>query len=710
MGDRDAPSSLTQPSPVSVSEAAVFETPTLRRTKPVVQSAPLPAALSTQQPAAAVAVAAEEPVADGDADGATAAASRPAEMLQHATPAEAAVGGAAKPPPKVVSIKTVPTHIIPSVPFPDQDAEYETSESEDAEDYKKGGYHVVRIGETFKNGRYRVLQKLGWGHFSTVWLCLDSQTSRYCAVKVQKSAPHYAEAAKDEIRLLNDLRANLPSVTGFVTPGAQAAPPVVELLDSFEHEGPNGRHVCLAFELLGKSLLSLVKRFNYRGVPIPLIKVIARQILEGLDYSHSVCGIIHTDIKPENVLFVPHPSEIMDLHARTDAALAAEEAAVAGNRAKRRVRRSSLAASGKSQGASSGLTTPVSPPTPSFPADVPTAKAGASGSTDSGDWGGPGSEIASFLNLCDGPGSLSGANSTATSLSASSGDRQSDSGSDSDGDGDRDAKQDSGSPAENSEAARGAAVAAAAKFSALYNPNPDLAFASGCIKVVDFGNACWVDKHFTEDIQTRQYRAPEVILGAGYDTSADIWSVATLLFELATGDFLFDPHSDKDYDRDEDHLALMMELLGPLPPSLIEKGQYSREFFTRSGELRHIRRLNFWSLRDVLGEKYKLPPEDAVGLAQFLAPMLIFDPAQRATAAEALLHPFVNDENTVAGASGHWASPQEHDRLRNGTGERMPSMPPQVTGRVRVLPDAEAVPPVPTPAAAAAVGAAVGTG
>lgn len=177
MGDRDAPSSLTQPSPVSVSEAAVFETPTLRRTKPVVQSAPLPAALSTQQPAAAVAVAAEEPVADRDADGATAAASRPAEMLQHATPAEAAVGGAAKPPPKVVSIKTVPTHIIPSVPFPDQDAEYETSESEDAEDYKKGKWTVLRMCASCCFGSRPPLD--------VAWVCEDCVL---CAVVFSSSA------------------------------------------------------------------------------------------------------------------------------------------------------------------------------------------------------------------------------------------------------------------------------------------------------------------------------------------------------------------------------------------------------------------------------------------------------------------------------------------------------------------------------------------
>jgi len=543
-----------------------------------------------------------------------------------------------------------------------------------------------------------VLQKLGWGHFSTVWLCLDNETARYCAVKVQKSAPHYAEAAKDEVRLLNDLRTNLPSVTGFGAPGPRAAPPVVDLLDSFEHEGPNGRHVCLAFELLGKSLLSLVKRFNYRGVPIPLIKVIARQILEGLDYAHSVCGIIHTDIKPENVLFVPHPSEIVDLHARTDAALAAEAAASARVRAKRRVHRASAAAPDVSPTTAGGATMPQSPLSA-----VPVAGAvlgSARHSTDSGDWGAHGAEIASFLDRCDSSKSRRAGDSPVTAPSASSsGGREvgSDSGDGSDSDDDADG----GSAEDDPEAARGAAVAAAAKFSALYNPNPDLAFSSGCVKVVDFGNACWVDKHFTEDIQTRQYRAPEVILGASYGTSADIWSVATLLFELATGDFLFDPHSDKDYDRDEDHLALMMELLGPLPSTLIEKGQYSREFFTRSGELRHIRRLNFWSLRDVLGEKYKLPPEDAIGLSQFLAPMLIFDPTQRATAAEALLHPFINDESTVAGASGRWASPAQHDRHRNGTGERMPSMPPQAHGRVRILPDVEPVRAKPTSGAAA---------
>lgn len=65
------------------------------------------------------------------------------------------------------------------------------------------------------------------------------------------------------------------------------------------------------------------------------------------------------------------------------------------------------------------------------------------------------------------------------------------------------------------------------------------------VKLADLGNSCWVHKHFSADIQTRQYRCIEVILGADYDSTADIWSVACMAFELATGDYLFEPHTHK---------------------------------------------------------------------------------------------------------------------------------------------------------------------
>src|SRR5579859_7007071 len=48
-----------------------------------------------------------------------------------------------------------------------------TEDEEDLEDYVKGGYHPVKIGDEFSEGRYSVVRKLGWGHFSTVWLAKD---------------------------------------------------------------------------------------------------------------------------------------------------------------------------------------------------------------------------------------------------------------------------------------------------------------------------------------------------------------------------------------------------------------------------------------------------------------------------------------------------------------------------------------------------------
>ena len=56
-------------------------------------------------------------------------------------------------------------------------------------------------------------------------------------------------------------------------------------------------------------------------------------------------------------------------------------------------------------------------------------------------------------------------------------------------------------------------------------------------------------------------------------------------FELATGDYLFEPHSGENYSRDEDHLAHIIELLGPIPRSIALMGKYSSEFFTKRGKL-----------------------------------------------------------------------------------------------------------------------------
>lgn len=56
----------------------------------------------------------------------------------------------------------------------DEEEDEYTSEDEGTDDYRRGGYHAVKIGDVFHNGTYVVERKLGWGHFSTVWLSWDT--------------------------------------------------------------------------------------------------------------------------------------------------------------------------------------------------------------------------------------------------------------------------------------------------------------------------------------------------------------------------------------------------------------------------------------------------------------------------------------------------------------------------------------------------------
>jgi serine/threonine-protein kinase SRPK3 len=104
------------------------------------------------------------------------------------------------------------------------------------------------------------------------------------------------------------------------------------------------------------------------------------------------------------------------------------------------------------------------------------------------------------------------------------------------------------------------------------------------------------------------------------------------VFELITGDYLFDPQSGTKYGKDDDHIAQIIELLGPFPKSLCLSGKWSQEIFNRKGDLRNIHRLRHWALPDVLREKYHLSVEESKRISDFLTPMLELSPEKRANA------------------------------------------------------------------------------
>ncbi|XP_060792856.1 SRSF protein kinase 3 [Neoarius graeffei] len=363
---------------------------------------------------------------------------------------------------------------IKRAPYFDEGNDDNTEEEEDPREYCDGGYHPVRVGDIF-NKRYKVLSKLGWGYFATLWLCVDLRSGRHVAVKVLKSGSGFTQAGQDELSLLRC--ASSPSVCHPLRGR------IVQLLDEFKIAGVNGIHVCLVLELLGPDLRCWQVCFGKPGLSLMCVKRIITQVLEGLDYLHTHCKIIHADIKPENIL------------------------------------------------------------------------------------------------LCLGQQPL--AHTT--------------------------------------------------------HINPE----NISVKITDLGSSCWVYKHFCDKIQTQQYRALEVLLGSDYGPPADIWSVACMAFELATGDFLFEPKTGKNFSLEEDHLAHIIELLGKIPTSLSMSGKYSSKYFNSSGDLQRIPTLRPWGLYEVLIEKYRFLLQDATLFSDLLLRMLDFLPERRGTAAQCLKHPWL---------------------------------------------------------------------
>ncbi|XP_072026102.1 SRSF protein kinase 3-like isoform X2 [Amphiura filiformis] len=798
-------------------------------------------------------------------------------------------------------------------------------EQEDPKDYCKGGYHHVKIGDLF-NGRYHVVRKLGWGHFSTVWLAWDLTGRQYVALKVVKSAHHYTETALDEIKLLRAVRS-----TDADDPNRER---VVQLLDDFKVSGANGTHVCMVFEVLGNNLLKPIIQSRYMGLPIQQVKSIIRQTLEGLDYLHTKCKIIHTDIKPENILLSVDeeyvrklaqeakgwvkgqgrppissvstapverkPSEKMsknkkrklkkkqkkqlelleqqdkqlqeldqqkqkqresmeNLHLKMDTELqsptsdggdydrtpcstplsevytplsetctsiseactplseaasplsethepliAATQTGAVDNVEDNTVVESPPKPkrdSDQDENNDSGNEAD-SPQSPAASEDVPTTNGTDATKTNStctnisnitqnqnnntedssessaspskkdsdndkcnpqrlkedseamekdkgeetvgttksdGPWEDDNLLCNGFVDASDGSeersdrleevkkseekSSENGSKESSTCSQEDSSVQSKDTTPSSENgktpddedsnklqpnseeelermkrigleDLDNDSDKVNGfSPttentAEDKRVNRPTNIGNAYEMSLLKgaedkpgsqfigvmdaeetpekeneNENENENHVSIInesqtnesqmsppalldnqelkVKIADLGNACWTHHHFTEDIQTRQYRALEVLVGAGYDVPADIWSTACMAFELACGDYLFEPHSGPNYNRDEDHIAHIIELMGSIPKHVALSGKYSREFFNRRGELRHITKLKPWGMYNVLTEKSEWPHEGLEQFASFLLPMLEFDPAKRATAAKCLKHPWL---------------------------------------------------------------------
>ena len=137
-----------------------------------------------------------------------------------------------------------------------------------------------------RHTEFRVLRSLGQGTFAQVFECRNMATDEIVAIKIVKNRPEYTRQATVEIDVFRALQ-DVPRKY------------LVRLICYFLHHS----HLCLVFEPLGMSLYDVLKRRQFRGLPLATVRELVHQTLLGME-EMATKNVVHSDIKPENVLLV----------------------------------------------------------------------------------------------------------------------------------------------------------------------------------------------------------------------------------------------------------------------------------------------------------------------------------------------------------------------------------------------------------------------
>ena len=555
----------------------------------------------------------------------------------------------------------------------------------------------MHIGEVLLE-RYIIMQKIGYGHFSTAWLALDTKYGNYVAIKIQKAKQQYIDAAYDEVEILQELGKHnfdkewIKSLKEYYKDDKEKLADietaenskVVQLLNSFIHHGQNGRHFCMVFEIVGVTLLEIMKRYNYKGIPLPYIRTICKQILIGLDFLHRMCHIIHTDLKPENVLVCLTKDELREIQTtghlniqKTDKKkknkidnnlndsniINEEKNSMTGKqlRKKRQKFRKKQIKKMEKMGMSPqeidkkmkeimkqkndsimekesenidvdnfDIDELIERPRVS---SVP--KININNQKDEDNYQDDEYEDNYIdnnaplynINLMEYSNNLQRYLKEKTRILHDEDYRR------------NMIEKNNILTSEVSDQEKAKMMKKLSEKMSRRGPEIDPSIE---VKICDMGNACWFNHHFSTIIQTRQYRAPEVILGINYNETSDIWSLACMLFELATGDFLFEPRKGETFSKNDDHLAQIIEAVGKMPKNFALSGLNSYKYFDKNGKLLRIKKLIYYPIKDILVKKYNFKEKEAKAFSDFLMPMLEYYPDKRASARELLKHPWLN--------------------------------------------------------------------
>lgn len=404
-----------------------------------------------------------------------------------------------------------------------------TSESSDDEYYGDNG---EEFRSNILNNKYALIEKIGFGSYSSVWLAYCISDNKYYAVKIQNSEDY--EEGIEELNILNKIKSIDSNYLINIVEGFEIVKKDFVTKKIKKHNKiftkkvqVSNKFVCMVLPLMACSLYSLIRRGRYSsGLDNDLLMKSSNCLINSVRILHNSLKLCHTDIKPENILISGYSlkiNEIIDEYnkfnvkelyeAKVQEEIINKKYDLSNNNIKKKVRKAK-------------------------------------------------SKILKTIH-----------SHLLENMITINQDSDSDS-------------EDNSSKSES-----------ISEIDIIDNKNLE----NSEILLTDFGSNIKIKDLEDEEIQTRYYRAPEVILGHKYNEKIDIWSIGCCLYEIYTGEILFNPDKDEDISRDMYHLILIKNIIGSFPKNFIKKSPYKKDFFNKEYKLKVNANISK-SLDDLLDE------------------------------------------------------------------------------------------------------------
>jgi serine/threonine protein kinase len=495
--------------------------------------------------------------------------------------------------------------------------------SDSDSDYSDEGETIAVPSETFYPGLvlkedYVLLKKIGFGNNAVVWMVYQISTQTFVAMKIQDNQCYHDGCREVTIiKRINTFCKNNNNKNIFC----------VNMLDYFvyqeDEEDEDVKFVCSVYELYAGSIQMVLNNGIYKyGLPIPVVKKIIRQLLTALDTLHSELKIIHTDVKPENILFKGTPEDHINIISLFNAS--------------------------NFQGKYNKILVEYANNKSRFLEELESL------ALDS---------VKEIYNLeinvnHDEEFSPDDDDYNDDDIIEGDDDYSSEYESDDENQCLNDRKQSINDVIENLDYTEIHDLEAEGDydFVSVYNKRAygistddekviDDNYILNCeTALTDFGNSYFYDKRTKNEVQDRRYRAPEVILDFNYGYACDMWSVSCVVYELLTGFVLFEPLNIP-LNRDIHHLFLMEKYLGPMPIHMKKASKRTKFLFdkNRGYHIKNVSKIEKDLLKDRLVKNFLFSEKDAAEINDFIMCGFKYNPAERKTARELLNHPWLKE-------------------------------------------------------------------